>query len=177
MGYCIIVACYFINILPYSILAKRTPFEALHGKHADYRHLQTLGCLCFALVLPYSDKFASRAKPTVFLGYSVNQKGYIVMTLYDFVVHTKRDVVFHEHIFPFQMDKHELFKLIPHICTARDNAVNFVEDPGPIQGLSNVENNATIAENDVAENVAEVDAHAKTEPDEAISEQAEPEPD
>lgn len=94
------------------------------------------------------------------------------MTLYDSVVHTKREMVFHEHIFPFQMDKHELFKLIPHICTARDNAVNFVEDPGPIQGLSNTENNATIAEN-----VAEVDAHAKTEPDEAISEQAEPEPD
>lgn len=94
--YCILAAFYLINLIHSSVLARKTTFEVLHRKRPYFLHLHTLGSMCFASVLPYSDRFAPRAESTIFLGYSLDQKGYIVMTLCDFVVHIKRDVVFHK---------------------------------------------------------------------------------
>lgn len=63
-----------------------------------------MGCLAYASVLgptKYQDKFASRKRKFVFIGYPQNQKGY---KLYDLDTHelfVSRDVTFFEHIFPF----------------------------------------------------------------------------
>lgn len=50
--------------------------------------------------------------PVVFMGYSLIQKGYMVMSLIDSTFHVSRDVFFHEHInFPFSVTKYEFVQL------------------------------------------------------------------
>lgn len=60
-----------------------------------------------------TDKFAHRAFPTVFIGYSILQKGYKIFSLHtkDFLV--SRDVVFQEEIFPFQHNTCSCSPLFP----------------------------------------------------------------
>ncbi|XP_075104838.1 uncharacterized protein LOC142178920 [Nicotiana tabacum] len=65
-------------------------------------HLKTLGCLCFASVLPRTDKFASRAMRAVFMGYSAVTKGYVLYDLDGDRFFVNKNVVFKESSFPFQ---------------------------------------------------------------------------
>ena len=48
-------------------------------------------------------KFSQRAHKSVFLGYSINKKGYKVYNLETITVLTSKDVIFHEGIFPYQI--------------------------------------------------------------------------
>jgi len=59
------------------------------------------------------DKFASRAAPAVFLGYSALQKGYILYALHTKEFLVSRDVVFKEDIFPFQSMHSDVSPLFP----------------------------------------------------------------
>jgi len=77
-GYCIKAALYLMNRLPSSTIANKSPYELLHSKIPTLSHLKVIGCLCYTSVLPKGDKFAERAIPTIFLGYSELQKGYIL---------------------------------------------------------------------------------------------------
>ena len=49
-----------------------------------------------------SDKFQPRGVQCVFLGYPATHKGYKLMNLLTNQAFVSRDVVFHEHIFPYQ---------------------------------------------------------------------------
>jgi hypothetical protein len=61
-----------------------------------------LDVFVFLLHLPETgQKFDARAKPCVFIGYPSNSKGYKLYDLINHSVFVSRDVVFHEHIFPF----------------------------------------------------------------------------
>ncbi|GJX58943.1 cysteine-rich receptor-like protein kinase 8, partial [Tanacetum coccineum] len=90
------------NGIPSSVLQNKTPYEKLLHKVSDYRNLRVFGC--FAVATNSSrvvDKFSPRGVPCVFLGYPTHKKGY---KLYNLLTHSSfvsRDVVFHEHIFPF----------------------------------------------------------------------------
>lgn len=53
----------------------------LHSKQPSLSHLRTIGCLCHALILLKGDKFAERPIPTILLGYSEFQKGYILLDI------------------------------------------------------------------------------------------------
>ncbi|KAL2232769.1 UNVERIFIED_CONTAM: Retrovirus-related Pol polyprotein from transposon RE1 [Sesamum indicum] len=69
----------------------------------SYANLKTFGCLCFASnVTPHKNKFDQRAFRCIFIGYIPGQKGYKLYDLDNHVVLVSRDVVFHEHIFPYQ---------------------------------------------------------------------------
>ena len=98
---CVLTAVHLINRLPTALLSQQTPFERLYGQVPSYSHLKVFGCLAYATIVHVSHKFAPRAK-RVFLGYLVSQKAY---KLYDLTTHkifTSRDIVFHEHLFPFE---------------------------------------------------------------------------
>lgn len=49
----------------------------------------------------YRDKLKSRTIPSVFIGYSPSKKGYKLLTLSNFSIFFSRDVIFHEHVFPY----------------------------------------------------------------------------
>jgi hypothetical protein len=73
----------------------------LHNTLPTYTHLRVFGCLSYVTNLTPTNKFDVCARHCIFLGYPISQKGY---KLYDLTTHkffTSRDVIFHEHIFPY----------------------------------------------------------------------------
>ena len=89
-----------MNRLPSSSISNKSPYELLYSKIPTPDHLKVIGCLCYATVMSKSDKFAEKVVPTIFLGYSELQKGYIVLDRKSKKFLVRRDVVFHETIFP-----------------------------------------------------------------------------
>ncbi|OMO78632.1 Integrase, catalytic core [Corchorus capsularis] len=102
-GECVLIATYLINYVPTPLLSGKSPYEILFSRKPSYSHLRVFGCLCYTSVIPRSrDKFHARATTCLFLGYPHGQKGYKVYDLTTHKIFTSRDVVFCEHIFPFQ---------------------------------------------------------------------------
>ena len=101
-GDCVLTATYIINRLPTSVSENVTPYEKLLQKTPPYQHMKVFGCLAFASnPIKTGDKFQPRGVPCVFLGYPATQKGYKLLNLLTDQTFVSRDVVFHEHIFPF----------------------------------------------------------------------------
>ena len=101
-GECVLTAVHLTNRIPTPILGNKTPYECLHLKLPEYSHLKVFGCLAFAYNPDrISDKFDPRGVPCVFLGYPATEKGYRLQNLITKQYFVSRDVLFHEHIFPF----------------------------------------------------------------------------
>ena len=95
-------ATFLINHTPSPLLGNKTPFELLYEHATDYSFLKTFGCLAFAFTLAaHRTKFEPRARLCVFIGYPIGMKGYKLYDLATKQIFVSRDVVFHEHIFPF----------------------------------------------------------------------------
>jgi hypothetical protein len=103
-GECVLTAGYLINRTPSPILNGKTPYEMLHGQPPDYEHLKVFGSLCYAYNQGRKgDKFASRSRKCVFVGFSYGQKGWKVYDLEREVFFVSRDVDFVETEFPFAL--------------------------------------------------------------------------
>jgi len=99
-GECILTAGYLINRTPSKFLEGKTPYSVLFGRDPTYDHLQIFGSLCYAHVTT-KDKFASRSRRCVFVGYPYGKKGWRLYDLETQVFLVSRDVVFSEGVFPF----------------------------------------------------------------------------
>ncbi|KAA3484774.1 retrovirus-related Pol polyprotein from transposon TNT 1-94 [Gossypium australe] len=80
-----------------------------YKKLPDLSCLKVFGCLCYTTMPHYRDKFSPKAMPSVFMGYSTVQKGYILFNLHTKTFFVNRDVIFHENIFPFKFPVQSLF--------------------------------------------------------------------
>ncbi|KAL0333048.1 UNVERIFIED_CONTAM: Retrovirus-related Pol polyprotein from transposon RE1 [Sesamum calycinum] len=93
---------HIISKLPSYNLNWKTSFELLYKSPPSFDSLRSFGCLCFASnVTPHKTKFDPRAFRCVFLGYAPNHKGYKLYDLDNNKVIIFRDVIFHEHSFPY----------------------------------------------------------------------------
>ena len=94
---------YLINRLPTPNLDNKSPFYRVYHQEPDYTLLKSFGCACYPCLRAYSSsKFDSRSERCIFLGYSAFHHGYRCMSLTSGRLYISRDVIFQEHIFPFQ---------------------------------------------------------------------------
>uniref|UniRef100_A0A2N9HK34 Integrase catalytic domain-containing protein n=1 Tax=Fagus sylvatica TaxID=28930 RepID=A0A2N9HK34_FAGSY len=97
-----LTSAYLINCLPSPVTKNKSPLEILYHKTPDYNFLKTFGYACWPHLRPYNThKFDFRSKRCVFLGYSLNHKGYKCLDLSTNRMYIARNVVFDEHTFPF----------------------------------------------------------------------------
>jgi hypothetical protein len=95
-------ATYLVNRLPTKTLASSTPHYHLYSTQPSYEHLKVFGCACYpnmSSTAPH--KLAPRSSLCVFLGYSLEHKGYRCLELESNRIITSRHVVFDESFFPF----------------------------------------------------------------------------
>lgn len=126
-GECALAAGYLINRTPSEVLKGKTPFEMLYKRPPPVQHLRIIGCLCYVHEQKHGgDKFASRSKRSIFLGYPFGKKGWRVFDLETRKVSVSRDVIFFEDTFPYSTmplrveDENEFILSAPVLTTPMD---------------------------------------------------------
>lgn len=95
-------AVFLINRLPTEVLKGASPIGKLLGIKPDYIALKVFGCACFPLLRPYnSHKMAYRSSECVFMGYSLQHKGYKCLDPQTSRIYISRHVQVNEGYFPF----------------------------------------------------------------------------
>eukprot|EP00268_Persea_americana_P059265 TRINITY_DN7252_c0_g2_i3.p1 TRINITY_DN7252_c0_g2~~TRINITY_DN7252_c0_g2_i3.p1 ORF type:complete len:904 (-),score=94.40 TRINITY_DN7252_c0_g2_i3:300-3011(-) len=103
-------AVHVINRLPSSRLDNQTPFFRLFQKNPLYNHLRPFGCVCFVLLPPTErTKLTAQSSLCAFLGYALNQKGYLCYDSNAKRIRVSRNVVFFEnqYFFPRHGDSND----------------------------------------------------------------------
>ena len=104
-GECVLTAGYLINRTPSVVLNGKTPYEVLNRQAPSLEHLRVFGSLCYAHnQRRKGDKFASRSRKCVFVGYPYGKKGWKLFDLEAKEFFVSRDVEFVELEFPFAND-------------------------------------------------------------------------
>lgn len=101
-GECVLATGYLINRTPSMVLDGKMPYEMLHGQPPSLKHLRTFGCLSYAHNQGRKgDKFASKSRRCIFVGYPHGKKGWKLFDLDKKEYFVSRDVVFVENEYPF----------------------------------------------------------------------------
>lgn len=116
-GECVLTAVHLINRTPSANLNNKCPYEILFGTLPVYDELRVFGSLCFVHnQSAKDDKFASRNKKFIFVGYPFRKKGWKLFDLDTKKFFVSRDVKFCEDVFPFKENEVAL--------TSSDNTSN-----------------------------------------------------
>jgi hypothetical protein len=100
-------ATYLLNHLPTKTISMPNPFVSPHGVSPSYEHLRVFGCTCYPnLYATTTHKLAPRSTKCVFLGYSINHKGYCYIDLSTNCIIIPQHVPFDEADFPFSTSPH-----------------------------------------------------------------------
>lgn len=89
-------ATYLINRLLTPILDHNSPIERLTKVQPDHMFLKVFGCECYN-----STKFIFKSTKCVFIGYSLQHKGYKCFDPFNNKVYITRHVQFNETMFPY----------------------------------------------------------------------------
>ena len=90
-------AVYIMNMKPTVAIHGMTPEEKFIGKKPDLSHLKVFGCLAYVHILDeLRSKLDPKAEKCVFIGYSLEQKGYRCYNPLTREIRVSRDVVFDE---------------------------------------------------------------------------------
>ena len=95
-------ASYIITRTPYLLLDNKSPYEVLCNTSPSYDTLRVFGCLCYVHnIKSKRDKFISRSRKCIFVGYPQGKKGWKLYNLETSEYFVSRDVKFYETKFPF----------------------------------------------------------------------------
>lgn len=101
-GECVLAAAHLINLTPTPVLHGKTPYEYLFGVAPSYDGVRVFGCLCYAANRPrVKDKFDSKSRRCIFVGYPFGKKGWRLFDLETREFFVSRDVQFFESSFPY----------------------------------------------------------------------------
>lgn len=101
-GDCVLAASYIISRTPSALLNNKTPYELLFETPPSFSELRMFGCLCYAYNHKSKrDKFMSRSRRCIFVGYPQGKKGWKLYDLDTGDYFVSRDVKFYENEFPF----------------------------------------------------------------------------
>ena len=90
-------AVYLINRCPTVGVHSMTPEEAWSGKKPDLCHLRIFGCVCYVHIPDeLRTKLDVKSEKCVFVGYSLEQKGYRCYNPVNKELRVSRDVIFDE---------------------------------------------------------------------------------
>uniref|UniRef100_A0A1J3DVK1 Retrovirus-related Pol polyprotein from transposon TNT 1-94 n=2 Tax=Noccaea caerulescens TaxID=107243 RepID=A0A1J3DVK1_NOCCA len=119
-GDAVVTACYLINRIPTKILQDSSPFEVLNKTQPPIDYLRVFGCVCYVLV-PGEQRNKLDAKSTkgMFIGYSINQKGYKCYIPETRRVLVSRDVKFIESRGYYGEKNWEDLRDLPHSTSDR----------------------------------------------------------
>lgn len=86
---------FLINRLPTKILDNISPFEKLFLRSPYYNILRVFGCVCWPHLQPYNKhEMEFRSKMCVFIGYSMQYRGYKCLHIPPGRVYVARNVIF-----------------------------------------------------------------------------------
>jgi len=92
-------AVYIMNRTPTSTIHGMTPEEKFTGKKLDVSHLRVLGCIAYVHVPDEKrSKLDLKTKKCIFIGYSLEQKGYRCFNPSTQKLQVSKDVVFDEMV-------------------------------------------------------------------------------
>ena len=96
-----VTTIHVINTLPTPVLQNKSPHEILFKEKPDYTRFKVFGCACYPLLRPYNKhKLEFRSACCLFLGYSLNSRGYICLSP-EGKTYVSRHVAFNENVFPY----------------------------------------------------------------------------
>lgn len=95
-------AVFLINRMPTSILQNKSPFQILFKTSSNYNSLHVFGSVCWPNLCPFDkEKLDLHSKLCVFMGCSLDHKGYCCLHIPLGRTYISRDVPFNEDQFPF----------------------------------------------------------------------------
>jgi transposase InsO family protein len=90
---------YIMNRTPITVVHGMTPEEKFIGKKPDVSHLRVFGYITYVHVLDEKiSKLDPKGEKCIFIGYSLEQKGYRCFNLSTWKLQVSRDVVFNEMV-------------------------------------------------------------------------------